>query len=281
MSQIVDLFGRRTAAGSEQAWRDVLRGQECPFRKSRCVKVRKSAPEVAIGTCTVRAGKTGAPIVICPFRLLQRRQIFVDSLHLLGAHEPGNELHVIPEVAVPGGSVDYFLVSAQRRRVVDFAGIEIQALDTTGTIWPARQRFLRDRGVVPEDERDLADKPFGINWKMTAKTILMQLHHKVETFDGMNKRLVLVLQDHLMEYMQREFSCAHLESAKLGNAMHFHVYAYEESSGDGDLRLAKRKSTDAPGVAACLNIQAEPNVEMAGVVERLEAKISDETVLQI
>ncbi len=79
-----------------------------------------------------------APVVICPFRLLQRRQIFVDSLHLLGMHEPGNELHIIPEVAVPGGSVDYFLVSARLRKVMDFVGIEVQALDTTGTVWPAR-----------------------------------------------------------------------------------------------------------------------------------------------
>ena len=281
MSQIVDLFGRHTAAESDQTWRNVLQEQACPFRQTRCVKVRKSAPEVAIGTCTVRAGKASAPIIICPFRLLQRRQIFVDSLHLLGAHEPGNELHVIPEVAVPGGSVDYFLASTQMRKVMDFVGIEIQALDTTGTIWPARQRFLRDQGVVPEDERNLPDKPFGINWKMTAKTTLMQLHHKVETFESMNKRLVLVLQDYLMEYMEREFSCAHLEAAKLGNAMHFHIYAYRESPGAGDLSLATRKSTDVHGVAACLNIQAEPNVELAGVVERLEAKISDETVLQL
>lgn len=281
MNQIVDLFGCPTTAESDQAWGSILREQACPFRETRCVKVRKSAPEVAIGTCTVRVGKAGAPIIICPFRLLQRRQIFVDSLHLLGAHEPGNELHVIPEVAIPGGSVDYFLVSAQRRKVMDFVGLEIQALDTTGTVWPARQRFLRDRGVALEDEGDLSDKPFGINWKMTAKTALMQLHHKVETFESMNKRLVLVLQDRLMEYMQREFSCAHLESAKLGNAMHFHVYAYRESSGAGDLNLAMRKSTDVRGVAACLNIQAEPNVELAGVVERLEARISDQTVLQI
>lgn len=281
MSQIVDLFGRYTAAESGRDWRNVLQEQACPFRQTRCVKVRKSAPEVAIGTCTVRAGKADTPIIICPFRLLQRQQIFIDSIHLLGAHEPGNELHVIPEVAVPGGSVDYFLVSARLRKVADFVGIEIQALDTTGTIWPARQRFLQDQGMEPEGGRDLSDKPFGINWKMTAKTTLMQLHHKVETFESMNKRLVLVLQDHLMEYMQREFSCAHLESAKLDNAMHFHVYAYRESSGAGDLMLAMRKSTDVRGVAACLNIQAEPNLELAGVVERLEAKISDETVLRL
>ena len=281
MNRIVDLFGHHAAAETPRGWRNVLREQACPFRHTRCVKIRKSVPEVAIGTCTVRAGKARAPIIICPFRLLQRRQIFIDSLHLLGAHEPGNELHIIPEVAVPGGSVDYFLVSARRRKVMDFVGIEIQALDTTGTVWPARQRFLQEQGVAPAEERDLSDKPFGINWKMTAKTTLMQLHHKVKTFEGVNKRLVLVLQDCLMKYMQREFSCAHLESAKLGNVMHFHIYAYREGSDTGDLMLAARKSTDIHGVGACLDIQMEPNVELADMVEHLEGKISDETVLQL
>ena len=79
-------------------------------------------------------------MMICPFRLLERNQSFVDCLHLLSAHEPGNVLHVVPEVSVPGGSVDYLLASVRNRRVVDFVGVELQTMDTTGTVWPARQR---------------------------------------------------------------------------------------------------------------------------------------------
>lgn len=52
-------------------------------------------------------GKANKPIMICPRRLLERRQVFTDCLHLLTTHEPGNELHVVPEVTVPGGSVDF------------------------------------------------------------------------------------------------------------------------------------------------------------------------------
>jgi hypothetical protein len=33
--------------------------------------------------------------------------------HLLTQHEPGNELHIIPEISVPGGSVDYVLASVK------------------------------------------------------------------------------------------------------------------------------------------------------------------------
>ena len=67
---------------------------------------------MSIGTCAVNYGRNDDFLVICPARLLDRRQIFVDCLQLLMSHEPGNELHLIAEVPVPGGSVDYFLVSA-------------------------------------------------------------------------------------------------------------------------------------------------------------------------
>jgi len=110
------------------------------------MKTRKSQPSLSIGTCTVSVGIDDQAVVICPQRLLERRQVFTDCLHLLQLHEPGNELHVVPEISVPGGSVDYFLVSARSGRVRDFAGIELQTLDTTGTVWPARQRFLFDKG---------------------------------------------------------------------------------------------------------------------------------------
>lgn len=166
------------------------------------MKVRKSQPSISIGTCTVNYGSEPHPIMICPFRLLERRQVFTDALHLLTLHEPGNELHVVPEVSIPGGSVDYFLVSAHDGKPVDFAGIELQTLDTTGTVWPARQRFLDSVGVTTRLAQRKSTKTFGMNWKMTAKTILVQLHHKVETFEHVSKRLVCVLQDHLLEYIQ-------------------------------------------------------------------------------
>ncbi|MCY4041968.1 MAG: NotI family restriction endonuclease [Gammaproteobacteria bacterium] len=94
------------AASKDVNWEQVVVDEWCPYTNSRCFKVRKSQPEISIGTCTVRHGRKARPIVICPKRLLQRKQIFVDSLHLLRGHYPGNELYIVPEVALPGGSVD-------------------------------------------------------------------------------------------------------------------------------------------------------------------------------
>ena len=210
MSAVAELFGRSSAKEGED-WKKIVEEQECPFLGKRCYKVRKSDPETSIGSCTVLYGRAVEPILICPTRLIKRRQIFTDCLHLLTTHEPGNELHIVSEVAVPGGSVDYFLVSAQGEKVKDFVGIELQTLDTTGTVWPERQRLLKELGVPRNDDSEISSKPFGMNWKMTAKTILVQMHHKIQTFEHVNKRLVLVTQDRLLEYMTREFNFGHLK----------------------------------------------------------------------
>jgi hypothetical protein len=70
-----------------------------------------------------------------------------------------------------------------------------------------------------------------MNWKMTAKTILVQMHHKVETFEHVNKKLVLVVQDKLLDYMAREFNFGHLANpATLGDSMHFHAYKLAEQA---------------------------------------------------
>lgn len=151
MSNVAELFGHSSSEPG-QNWEAILEEQQCPFLGKRCYKVRKSDPDISIGTCTVLYGRAPEPIIICPTRLIERRQIFIDCLHLLTTHEPGNELHIVSEVSVPGGSVDYFLVSAREGCVRDFVGIELQTLDTTGTVWPERQRLLVELGVPRDDE---------------------------------------------------------------------------------------------------------------------------------
>ncbi len=205
----------------------------------------------------------------------------MDCLHLLRLHEPGNQLHKIAQVEIPGGNVDYFLVSVQNNKVVDFVGIELQTLDTTGTVWPTRQQFLESVGVPGIDDFD-SSKSFGMNWKMTAKTILVQMHHKIETFEGLGKHLVLVMQDVLLEYMMNEFNFDHIKSAKLGHSLHFHSYSFKQTvNNEYQLSLASRISTDANGMAIALGLQASQKVELDFLIAKLENKISEQTLLSI
>ena len=277
MSSVAELFGNPVTVDLP-GWYDTIVGQHCPYINSRCYKVRKSAPDVSIGTCAVNYGRRDDLLVICPARLLERRQIFVDCLQLLLNHVPGNELHLIAEVPVPGGSVDYFLVSARDGKVRDFVGIELQTLDTTGAIWPERQRTLRYLGVSRTDDEENNTKPFGMNWKMTAKTTLMQLHHKIQTFQNVNRKLVLVVQDKFLDYMQREFEFSHLtEPAIVGEAMHIHAYQADRLQQGFRLNLYKRLSTDADGVRACLGLQADANLDLEDIVRTLESRMTGAT----
>lgn len=279
MSKVLELFGYSVKLANEN-WQAIVEKQECPFLRRKCYKVRKSSPNISIGTCTVQYGKDEIPIVICPTRLIDRRNIFTDCLHLLTTHEPGNELHIIPEVSVPGGHVDYFLASVKKGKVRDFVGIELQTLDTTGTVWPERQRLLMELKVQQEGNGDVLNKPFGMNWKMTAKTILVQMHHKIQTFEHLNKKLVLIVQDKLLDYMGREFNFGHLQNpASIGDAMHFHAYSMmKQPDSKYVLSMENRWSTDADGIGQCLGLQTEAKVELEQIILALELKISSDTL---
>ncbi len=276
--KIVELYTIPTNR-TNMDWATIVADQHCTYLNRKCQKTRKSEPDVTIGTCSVYHGSSEAKgIIICPFRFLERSQVFFDCLHLLTLHEPGNELHRISEVEIPGGNVDYFLVSVRDRKVIDFVGIEFQTMDTTGTIWPARQQFLKNMGLPINF---VEPKPYGMNWKMTAKTILIQLHHKAETFQQWNKHLVLVVQDPLQAYMKSQFNFSGLHPAKLGDVMHFHSYAFRQTS-DHDYRLSldARESTDLQGLTTALGLQASPGVDFELILSRLQAKLTDKTLLQ-
>lgn len=277
MSDVLELFGESTSR-TLLDWHSIIKKQMCPYLDRTCIKVRKSQPDISIGTCSVSYGRTKRPVMICPFRLLERRQIFIDCFHLLLSHEPGNELHIVPEVSVPGGNVDYFLVSVRDEKVRDFVGIELQTMDTTGTVWPARQRFLRCVGAASVREESAAYRAYGMNWKMTAKTILIQLHHKIQTFEAINRHLVLIAQDALLDYLRTNFEFDHVMESRQGDSMQFHGYEFRESNGVHSIRLASRSSTNAEGLATCLGLKMEPRIEFDRIVDQIKRKMSKQTL---
>jgi hypothetical protein len=281
MNKVVELYGKPTTEVSFD-WESIVKTQECPFIGRRCVKNRKSQPEKTIGVCAVLhgSGDLQTSAIICPHRLLECRRIFMDCIHLLALHKPGNDFHIIPEFSVPGGSVDYCLVSAQGDKVVDFVGIELQTLDTTGSTWPVRQQFLQQVGVCSPAQKAVKGTAVGINWKMTAKTILVQIHHKVHTFEAVGKHLAVVVQDCLSDYFSREFQFDHVNRPPLmEDAVHFHVYSMGAQNKAGHmLRLSTRCSTDSAGIATCLGLQSDAKVELGDILTRLSSKISKRTL---
>lgn len=121
-----------------------------------------------------------------------------------------------------------------------------------------------------------------MNWKMTAKTILVQLHHKIQTFEGVNRHLVLVVQDRLLDYMIKEFSFGHLNEPRTSDPMHFHAYSLAPEKNEGHrLQLAKRLSTDTDGIAKCLGLQSEAKVDLDVILRSIEQKITARTLFNV
>lgn len=225
----------------------------------------------------MRYGVDEESVIICPNRLLQNHKVFIDCLHLLHLHQPGNDIHIIPEISIPGGSVDFVVASVKDSKVVDFVGIEFQTLDTTGSGWQSRQEFINSVGIniEPYDEK----KSFGINWKMTAKTILVQMHHKIATFENLNKHLILIVQDALRDYMRKEFDFLGVHNPALsGDSLQFHSYSFMENN-PCSLSLKERISTDSLGMAKCLGLNAEAKIELKTILELIEKKISQDNLL--
>ena len=103
-----------------------------------------------------------------------------------------------------------------------------------------------------------------MNWKMTAKTILVQLHHKIQTFEALRRHLVLVTQSELLDYLKENFVFDHVTAAKRRDAMQFHSYSFRGTADGYTLSLASRLSTDADGVGMCLGLKAEPKWRSTG-----------------
>ena len=278
MSKISEFFGLN-CLDTSQNFEQAMINQNCPYTGNVCTKMRKSDPDVKIGTCSVKYQNND--VIICPFRLLEHNQIFIDCLHLLTMHEPGNELYLIPEVQIPGGHVDYFLVSAKNKHVKDFIGIELQTMDTTGTVWPDRQKFLNEQNIAV-DEADLENKKnFGMNWEMTLKTILVQMHHKSETFEHLNKHLVLIIQKPLYERMYSDFNFDGISGVRIGDPVHIHSYDFIRENNKLNLSLDARVSTDSAGIANCLGLKAERKMGLQDIINILEPKLIDANRLLI
>ena len=80
MSKISEFFGLNCNDDSLD-FESAMSAQTCPYTQRVCVKMRKSNPNVKIGTCSVNYQNQN--VIICPFRLLPYNQIFIDCLHLL------------------------------------------------------------------------------------------------------------------------------------------------------------------------------------------------------
>ncbi len=271
--KVNELFGKYTNASSFPDLGNLLTSQRCPFRSDGiCQKNRKSNPDVKIGTCSVCIGQNAKePYIICPSRITEHNRIFNDCLSLI--ETTGNDLYLLPEISTVAGNIDYVLAAVRDNRLVDFVGIEIQTLDTTGSIWPDRQSMLIANGY---DVEPCDPKSVGINWKMTGKTILAQLVQKSQLFSHVNKPIVLVLQSPLYEDMKEKFDLSKTHFARATDTVHFHIYSFLPNADTMRLSLMQNLSISATDFERVMSMNSDSQHWLKELSESIMNKVSDE-----
>lgn len=107
------------------------------------------------------------------------------------------------------------------------------------------------------------------------------MHHKCETFEHLNKHLVIVIQEPLFNHMKSDFNFENIEGVRSGDPIHIHSYSFSAQGDRLKLSLANRVSTDSEGIANCLGLNAECKVELQDIIKVLESKLIDSNKLII
>jgi len=247
----VEFYGHPYFDDSDEA-EDAYENEICPYLDQKCKKRRKSNNEITIGTCTVGYRKRGqseyTPHVICPHRF-ETDAIFKEIPPLFTDE---GELFRVPEVSLLGTSIDYVMGKRDpdTGEILDFAGIEIQALDTTGKVW--------DHKMAYEDGRDIEDveDSYGMNWAMSiTKTMMQQAWKKGQAFQEWGENIIFLLQDVSMEYLRQNANTTRLEDAKVENPVHFYSYSldYDYNDKEYNWSVDEKLSSDLEGVSQMMD----------------------------
>lgn len=194
-----EILGQRARKGADPAASHFL----CPFIQSRCPKRSTQLPDEPYPVCTLWRRSSGEPnpaedlIFVCP-----KRFYAVDFLTEVVAHcwpgEPPKNPMVAPEVKMAGfGNVDFVIADVQEDGEVDhFLSVELQAVDITGSVFPAYQAIRA--------EMDLSKRPtYGLNWDNVYKRYVTQLIRKGYFHHHWKSKIVAVIPEQVYRYIVR------------------------------------------------------------------------------
>lgn len=276
MNKVNEMFGLYTNGDIFPDLHVALKEQTCPYMNgAQCYKTRKSDPDTAIGTCSLCFNNVEQPILICPEPLTQDGRVFNDCLQFISGSIAGSDLYLIPEITTSVGRIDYVLTAVRDGRPIDFVAIELQTLDTTGSIWNSRQALLLEHGYNV-DKGSARSSGASLNWKMTAKTILAQLLQKSQLFAGINRNLVLICQTPLFKYMQKNFNFEGVREANNRDVLHFHMYNYVSEGSSMSLRLSSMRSASLDVVESIMGQRKDTRSELHKINATLAGRLKPE-----
>ena len=229
----------------------------CPFLDDDCKKRTKTTGE-SIGTCSVgyrgRGQSEYQAHCICPHRF--------ETPEILSEIEPlfveEGDYFTEPEVPLLGTSIDYIAGKRDSSgEVLDFAGVEIQALDTTGSVWPYREAYFAGEDMAE------ADGTYGMNWAMSlTKTMMQQAFKKGQVFRDWGENLIFLIQDVSLDYIRDNYDVSGLRSLDDSDPVHFYAYSlnYDYESEQYKWEIDEKVSSTIEGVT---NMMVAPEDQTA------------------
>ncbi len=201
--KIMELFGYSPDDDSSAA-SEARKQQTCPFLGGPCSKqIGSASNRIRSGVCTI-TDKDAGPVVICPIRLyaddysllstVAKLAFKVQSVELIDGkkvaeHQGKKDATWVAvfgkgwggELKVPGRPVrgrksagffvDWILARLDdQKRLVEFAALEVQTMDTIGSYRAEREAIL--------GRSEFDGKSAGPNWENVNKRILPQLIYK-------------------------------------------------------------------------------------------------------
>lgn len=244
----VEFYG--TFYNNRDKAKEGMENDHCPFLNSTCKKRRKSQGE-SIGTCSVgyrgRGQAEYRPHCICPHRF-ETDSVLGELRDLL---IKDGEYFTTPEVPLLGASIDYVVgKKSPENEVLDFAGVEIQALDTTGSVWDYREAYFDD-----EMNMETVDQTYGINWTMSlTKTMMQQAFKKGQVFRDWGEKLVFLVQDVSIGYLRDNYDASGLRDARPEDPIHFYTYSliYNYDTDEYEWEINEKLSADIEGVTGMM-----------------------------
>lgn len=201
----------------------------CPFLNSTCTKVsqKMTGPYPVCSVFKSGSGSIEDLVTVCPKRFLDTTFVRDIVENSWTGPTPEN-IQVAYEVKMGDiGMVDAVVadVDTLHNTVRQFVSVELQAVDITGSYFPAYSAL--------QSNTALEKKPsYGFNWANVRKRYIAQLVSKGFYHQQWGTRIASVLQDHVFDYFQSRLKFDELEPSKADIV--FYVYKYKKAiTGQG------------------------------------------------
>ena len=205
----------------------------CPFLDGACTK-RSHRIEGPYPVCSVWHHKRNPKLICtCPKRFFEI-DLLADILEHCWPGNPPQNPRLVHEVSMGAfGTVDLVVADvaadadvAKSRSVRQFVSVELQAVDTTGSVYQYYEALLKN------EER--ADGSFGINWANVRKRYINQLIVKSYYHHQWDTRVVAVMQTQLYNYLRENMQFDEIEPDGGRADVIFLLYDYEVNFEGGE-----------------------------------------------